>query len=150
MRGEEGAISAGAVIVIGLLLFLGYLLLAAFEGDTAQFGKVPVPGQAQVELPEGDVDIYYSEGIDPDAGVALNTPDDLQYTVTGPAGQQLPTSSRGGDSKSTDDGMTRLIGALQAPEDGPYTIEAESSQAAGVKNTGGAPAPLRPRTSASA
>ena len=130
VRVEEGAISVSALIGIALVLFVGYLLLAAFEGDSAQFGSVAVPGREQVELPEGDVDIYYSEKVDPDAGVPLITPDDLQYTVTGPEGQGVTVNSRGDDAESTGDGMTRLIGSLQAPEDGLYTVTTESSHAA--------------------
>jgi hypothetical protein len=130
VRLEEGAISVSALIGIALVLFVGYLLLAAFEGDSAQFGSVAVPGREQVELPKGDVDIYYSEKVDPDAGVPLITPDDLQYTVTGPEGQGVTVNSRGDDAESTGDGMTRLIGSLQAPDDGLYTVTTESSQAA--------------------
>jgi hypothetical protein len=130
LRVEEGAISVSALIGIALVLFVGYLLLAAFEGDSAQFGSVPVPGKEQVELPKGDVDIYYAEKADPEAGVPLITPDDLQYTVTGPDGQGVTVNSRGDDAESTGDGMTRLIGSLQAPEDGLYTVTTESPQAA--------------------
>lgn len=130
VRGEAGAISAGTLILIGLGLFLGYLLLAAFEGDTAQFGKVPVPGKGQVELSEGDIDVYYAESVDPDQGIPLVAPDDLQYRVTGPDGQVIDVTSRGADAKSTGDGLTRLIGALSAPANGSYTVTAESDEAA--------------------
>jgi hypothetical protein len=126
---EEGMISASTVILIAIGAFVVYLLLAAFQGDTAQFGAVPVPGKATVELPEGDVDVYYAEKVDPDAGVPLITPDDLQYTVTGPGGEGIPVSSRGDDAKSTGDGMTRLIGQIKAPEDGDYVVTTESTQA---------------------
>ena len=130
MRDERGLISAGALIGIGILLFIAYLLLAAFEGDSAQFGSVSVPGKAQVELPKGDVDIYYSEKVDPDAGVPLITPDDLQYTVTAPDGVSVEVNSRGDEAKSTGDGMARLIGAMTTPVEGSYTITTESSQTA--------------------
>lgn len=130
MRDERGLISAGALILIGVLLFLGYLLMAAFEGDSAQFGSVPIPGKEQVELPKGDVDIYYSEKVDPDAGVPLIVPDDLQYTVTGAGGQNVEVVSRGDEAKSTGDGMTTLIGAIDLPEKGSYTVTADSTQAA--------------------
>jgi hypothetical protein len=128
-RGQEGMISAGALILIGLALLLGYLLLAAFEGDSAQFGSVAVPGEGRVELPEGDVDVYYAEGADPDAGVELIAPPDLEVRVTGPSGQDVPLSSRGAEPESTDEGMARLIGAVRAPEDGFYDVRVESSQA---------------------
>jgi hypothetical protein len=128
-RGQEGMISAGALILIGLVLLLGYLLLAAFEGDTAQFGSVPVPGDEQVELPEGDVDVYYAEGADPDAGVELLAPADLDVTLTGPDGQNVDVSSRGAEPESTDEGVARLIGSVRAPDDGLYEVRAESAQA---------------------
>lgn len=129
IEGERGAISAGAVVVIGLLGLLAYLLLAAFEGDTAQFGAVVVPGKQEVELPKGDIDIYYAERVDPDAGVALVVPDDLQYSVTAPDGGNVTIQSRGEEAKSTGDGMTQLVGSLRAPVDGLYTVTSESSQA---------------------
>lgn len=128
-RGQEGLISAGALILIGLALLLGYLLLAAFEGDSAQFGSVPVPGEGRVELPEGDVDVHYAEGADPDSGVELIAPPDLEVTVRGPEGQNVPVSSRGAEPESTDDGMARLIGAVRTSRDGLYDVEAESAQA---------------------
>lgn len=127
LRGESGLISAGAVIGIGVLVFFGYLLLAAFNGDTAQFGKVPIPGKATVELPEGDVDIYYAEGVDPDAGVPLLTPEDLEYTILDGEGVSVPVESRGDEEQSTGDGLARLIGSTQVPEDGTYTVETEST-----------------------
>ena len=126
---EEGTISASTVILIAVAAFVVYLLLAAFQGDTAQFGSVAVPGKAAVELPKGDVDVYYAEKVDPDAGVPLITPDDLNYTVTGPGGEGIPVNSRGDDAKSTGDGMTRLIGQIKAPEDGNYTVTTDSTQA---------------------
>lgn len=130
MRDERGLISAGSLVLIGLLLLGGYLLLAAFEGDSAQFGSAPVPGKQQIELPKGDVDIYYAEKIDPEAGVPLIVPDDLQYTVTAPGGTSVQVDSRGDEAESTGDGMARLIGAMNVPEKGSYTVTTESSQSA--------------------
>ncbi len=127
MGGESGLISAGAVIGIGIALLFGYLLLAAFNGDTAQFGKVPIPGRATVELPKGAVDIYYAEGVDPDSGVPLITPDDLEYTVFDGNEVSVPVDARGEDQVSTGDGLARLIGEVQTPYEGTYTIETDSS-----------------------
>lgn len=127
--GERGAISAGAVILLGLLGLGVYLLLAVFEGDTAQFGSVAVPGKKQVDLPKGDIDVYYAEQVDPDAGVPLVVPDDLRYTVTDADGLAVQVRSRGAEAESTEDGMTRLVGSLRAPADGLYTVTTESTQA---------------------
>jgi hypothetical protein len=126
---QEGAISASALIGIGLLLLLGYLVLALFQGDSAQFGTVAVPGSGRVELPKGDIDVYYSEGVDPDSDVELVAPPDLRVTVAAPNGTGVQVAARGSDPESTDDGMTRLIGSLRAPEDAVYTVTTESTQA---------------------
>ena len=125
---ESGMVRASTVIGIGIALFLGYLLLAAINGDTAKFGSVPVPGKQQVELPKGDIDIYYSEGVDPDEGIPLIVPDDLTYVITDADGIAVEVQSRGAEAKSTGDGLTRLIGYLKAPEEGSYTVTTESSQ----------------------
>jgi len=126
---ERGAISAGTVVLVALLGLVVYLLLAVFEGDTAQFGAVPVPGNKQVELPKGDVDVYYAEKVDSDAGVPLVVPGDLQYSVTDADGNAVQVQSRGAEAESTGDGMTRLVGSLRAPADGIYTVTTKSSQA---------------------
>jgi hypothetical protein len=128
--GERGAIGAGTVVLLGVLGLIVYLLLAVFEGDTAQFGAVSVPSKGQVvELPKGDIDVYYAEKVDPDAGVPLVVPDDLKYVVVGSDGQNVAIRSRGDEAKSTGDGMTRLIGSLRTPAEGRYAVTSTSSQA---------------------
>ena len=129
LRGEAGLIGAGTVIWLALLGLVIYICAAAFGADTAQFGSVPVPGQGTVELREGAIDVYYAEGVDPDAGIPLVVPTDLNYVVRDPQGDVVPDDSQGDESKSTDDGLARRIGELQVPEDGTYTVEAESSDA---------------------
>jgi hypothetical protein len=125
---QEGAISASALIGIGLLLLLCYLVLALFQGDSAEFGSVAVPGRGQVELPKGDIDVYYAEGVDPDSDVDLIAPADLRVTVTAPDGSSVPVTSRGAEPESTDSGMTRLVGSLRAPADTTYSVTTESVQ----------------------
>ena len=129
LQGEAGLIGAGTVIWLALLGLVIYICAAAFGADTAQFGSVPVPGQGTVELREGAIDVYYAEGVDPDAGIPLVVPTDLNYVVRDPQGDVVPDASEGDESKSTDDGLAMRIGELQAPEDGTYTVEAESSDA---------------------
>ena len=129
LRGEAGLIGAGTVIWLALLGLIIYICAAAFGAGSAQFGSVGVPGQGTVELREGRVDIYYAEGVDPDAGIPLVVPSDLNYVVRDPQGNVVPDASAGDESKSTDDGLARRIGELEAPEDGTYTVEAESSDA---------------------
>src|SRR4029079_4644492 len=98
------------------------------EGDVGQFGPVPIPGKEQVELPKGDVDIYYFEKANPDAGVTLIVPSDLIVSVVGSDGESVQVDSRGDKAKSTGQGMAELIGAMEVPEEGAYTVTTQSSQ----------------------
>ncbi len=126
---EAGAIGAGTAIGVALLALVVYLLLGAAEGDTAHYGSVSVPSTSQVELPEGETDVYYAEGIEADAGVSLVVPQDLDYSITDSAGQAVDVSFRGAEPEETDGGMTRLIGSVSAPADGIYTVEVASNEA---------------------
>lgn len=127
---ESGAIGVGTLIGVALLVLAVYLLLGAAEADTAHYGRVPVPSISQVELPEGETDVYYAEGIEPDSGVSLAVPLDLDYSITDSAGQAVQVSSRGDDPEETDGGMARLIGSVSAPAEGIYTVKVVSDDAA--------------------
>ena len=130
LRSESGAIGAGTAIGVALLGVFVYLVLAATEGDPAHYGTVTVPGTAQIELPEGETDIFYREGIESGSAVSLVTPDDLDYTVTDSSDISVETDSRGGDPEEVEGGETRKVGAVFAPADGVYTVEVESDEAA--------------------
>jgi len=127
---EGGFISAGAAIGIALIALIVYIVAAGFSGATDQFGSVPVPSKSSVELPKGTVDVYYAEGVDPDSGIALVVPADLKYTVTDPEGNFVQVDTRGGeDAKDTDNGLAMLVGELDAPAEGTYTVESDSTDA---------------------
>lgn len=127
---QTGAIAVGTLIGVALLALFAYLLLGAAEGDTAHYGRVPVPSTTSIELPEGETDVYYAEAVDPSAGVSLTVPEDLEYTITDAAGQAVSVASRGGDPEESDGGTARLIGAVDAPADGTYTVTVTSDTAA--------------------
>lgn len=128
---QSGVVGVGTVIALGLVGLASYVLIAAFEADTAHYGRVPVPSAgAAIELPEGGTDIYYSEGIEPDSAAPLSTPSDLTYSVVGATGEGLRVDTRGGDPKETDEGMARVLGTAFAPADGTYEVTVDSDQAA--------------------
>lgn len=124
---ESGAVGVGTVIFLGLAGLFVYLLLAAFDADSAFYGRVPVPGIGQVELPEGETDVYYSEAIE--AGAALSPVSDLEFSVIGPDQSSARVDARGGDAEETDGGMTRVIAAVFAPAEATYEVTVESAEA---------------------
>lgn len=88
-----------------------------------------MPSTASVELPKGETDIYYAEAIQAEDGIALATPEDLEYSITDAAGVSVRVDSRGGEPEQTEDGMTRVIGAVFAPADGLYAVKVTSAMA---------------------
>ena len=89
-----------------------------------------MPGSAQIELPEGETDIFYREGIESGSAVSLVSPEDLDYNVTDSSDISVETDSRGGDPEEVEGGVLRKVGAVFAPADGVYTVEVESDEAA--------------------
>lgn len=126
---ESGLVSAGAAIGIGLALLLGYLLLAAAQPESDSYGAVAAPGAAYVELPKGQVNVHYAAPAEEGAAEALAIPADLTYFVTDPNGDGVRVDLRNDDVESDDQGSSRLIGSIDLPEDGLYTVSVLSSAA---------------------
>lgn len=125
-------IGVGAVIALGLAGLFLYLLLAAFQGDSAHYGSVPIPSDnAGIELPSHETDIYYAEPVDKEVVGDLTPPADLVISITGPDGEGVRIDDRGGDTESTDDGSARLVAAALLPDEGTYTITVSGSDLAG-------------------
>lgn len=125
---ESGFISVSAVIGIAVVGLGVYLLVAAFQGDPASYGSVPVPSQQQgIELDRGEVDVSFAEQVDTGS---LALPEDLSYAVRTADGEVLEPSSRSGGSEDSDAGAAQVIGAIDVPGDGTYYVTAETSSAA--------------------
>jgi hypothetical protein len=128
---ESGVISAGAVITVALGILFLYLLLAAFKGDPAYYGSVPIPSKgAPIELDSGEISVSYAENI-PASGVPLNAPSDLSYTVKAADGTEVQVDSRGGEPEDSKVGTSRIIGSASIPADGTYFVDADSTDVAG-------------------
>jgi len=122
--GYRLAIGVAAItIVLAIVLF-------AFEAaratrDANAFGEVPVPGRDSVNLPAGDVIIYYGERSGGD-GSTLTVPLNLRLQVRTTSGQALLGSTPYLSGQFTDeDYERRAIAKLRVPEAGDY--EAVSS-----------------------
>jgi hypothetical protein len=127
---EDGFIGVWGAVGLALLAVLIYVVAAGFNNDTNQFGSVAVPGKGTVELPDGDVDVYYAEGADPSSGVAVVAPDDLEVDVTDADDSFVEVQTRGGtEAKDTDDGQAILVGEIDVPGEGTYNVETKSDEA---------------------
>jgi len=122
--GYRLAIGVAAVtIVLGIVLFVAEA--ARTTRDASRYGQVPLPGRESVNLPAGEVLIYYGErpGIDPDP--SLRVPPNLRLQVRTTNGQVLLGSTPFSSGQFDDGYERRAVAKLRVPEAGEY--EAVSS-----------------------
>jgi hypothetical protein len=125
-----GVVIVTAVIAIGL--FIGEAL--GSTRDATAYGQVGVPGRDSVNLPAGDVIIFYGELPTPDVNSPLRVPRTLRLRVRTTNGQSLLGSTPFISSAFTDgDYERRAIARLRVPEAGDY--EAVSSAGIVVPDT---------------
>jgi hypothetical protein len=92
----------------------------------ARYGRLPVPGEATLELPAGLVRIYYE--VDGGAGSAFQPPADLVVAVHDAAGTEVPVRHKlryGRASQRTWGGEGRTyVGRIEVPRAGAYVVAA--------------------------
>ena len=126
-----------ALLIIGVLLTLGGLGLSLpqlLSGDHDKYGKVGIPGKDTVDLPAGEVIVFYEDGSSPADGFFPEP--DVDWSIR-PAdgGKPLELDGDGGresnvrDSKSWTD-----IEGLDISEAGEYEVD--------VKPVAGGPDPF--------
>ncbi len=126
-RSESGLISVSAVLGIAFLALIVYLLLGALNGDSDHYGRVPIPSQnVAIELPEGETDLYLAVSGDPDRLGDLVVPADFRFSVVSEQGEAVRIDGRNGDTETTDDGVSKLIAAVLAPQEGTYLVSASA------------------------
>jgi hypothetical protein len=115
-----------AAITIAVAVVLLVVEAAKPNRDASAYGQLSVPGRDSVNLPAGDVIIFYGERIGALEQSPLNVPPNLRLTVRTTNGQQLLGSSPYGFNQFNDgDYARRSIAKLRVPESGDY--EAVSS-----------------------
>lgn len=117
--GYRLALGVGAVtIILAIALFVAEALRGTREAS--KYGQVPMPGRESVNLPGGEVIIYYGER---SAGSdrALSVPSNIRLRVRTTNGQSL-LGSTPYRFKQFDDGdyVRRSIAKLRVPEAGDY------------------------------
>lgn len=120
-----------AIIVViagfGVAVFIG---LGFLGGDTDRDGRVAVPGAAALELPAGEVDLFYAEDVNLGDSEELSPPRDLELRVVDPAGEPLAIRRRSGQQVGGGGGTATLIGSIDVPAAGAYEISTRSTEAA--------------------
>lgn len=130
---ESGLISVSAVLGIAFLALIVYLLAAALDADTDHYGSIPVPSQnAPVELRSGGIDVYLAERGDPDELGDIDVPAGFTISIVDEDGDSPRVDERSGDTKDTDDGVTKVIAEVQVPEDGTYLVTVSADSLAGL------------------
>lgn len=136
-----------ALIAIGVIAFLAFdawVLYRVFKSraSAGDYGSFPVPGETTVTAPAGKLKISYQESYKASSSgdsIDFGTPAALQVQVRSAAGgEPLPIKGPGfrgmGESLNTGSGWSRsLVGTVQIPEPGAYTITAGPAIEGGIE-----------------
>jgi len=115
-----------ALLVVGVLLTLGGLGLGLprlLSGDHDEYGSVAIPGRGTVDLPAGEVIVFYEDGTSPADGFFPEP--DVKWRIT-PAdgGEPLRLDSDGGRESNVRDHMSWTdIEGLDVEAAGEYEVE---------------------------
>ena len=110
-------------LVVSIIGFIGSILLNAFAFDKYDaYGEVPIPGEASLHLPAGEVTITFHTRRRIAGGGGLPIPD-LGISIDPPPGVPEPqvTESFGGTTSVNND-VRRRVWVAQIPADGNYRI----------------------------
>ena len=123
--GYRLAITVAGITIVAAGVLLVVEVLGATRDATA-YGEVPVPGRESVNLPAGEVIIFYGERIGRFEDSPLAVPSSLRLRVRTTSGQSLLGSTPYEFNQFNDgDYARRSIAKLKVPEAGDY--EAVSS-----------------------
>lgn len=121
-----------AIVVFGLTLVgtfaagCGLAVLGAVEGigDTDKYGRVSVPGSESLELPEGDVSVYFEAGSL--QGALKGRRENVLLSIVAPDGEPVDLQGRGSvDEQVSEDGVERVnFDRVAIPETGVYKVTA--------------------------
>jgi hypothetical protein len=119
---------AGLSIVGTFVAFFVLLIVEAVGGlgESDKYGRVPVPGEATIELPRGEASIFYEEAVSLGEDESLVAPRGLDYSVrSAGGGPPLAKKGEGGfDEEVSDSGTTRSSYAeIDVPRAGPYLVQ---------------------------
>jgi hypothetical protein len=128
----------GAYALVVVAIAVAPTVIDFAKADTDEHGRVPVPGEAVLDLPEGELGVYYGERRKmPSTRVGdRNIPQDLPVPeldvravqVDGGGEADLRTSFVDGIQVGGTSRTTRQFGVLDVPEDGDYRVSVRNQE----------------------
>jgi hypothetical protein len=126
-RASPGArrVALFAAILGGVGAFALIFVFAATGADEAdEYGRISLPGKGAVDLPAGDVALYYEERVDLSENESLDIPDGL--TVTARREVTIRSKKVLQNEVVLDNRALREFGKLEIPQAGRYRVSARS------------------------
>jgi hypothetical protein len=112
------------------VLFLTGAIGGTDEAD--QYGRVPLPGKRMLDLPAGDVALYYEERVTLDDDDSLDVPDGL-VVVAKRELRKVRSEHTTPNAINLDGRSLREFGKLEIPATGRYKVKTRSKQRGGYR-----------------
>jgi len=125
---ERGAVSVSGLLVLAVVGVLAYALFGAVATDPDRYGRVAIPSNTWVSLPDAETGIGVVKR--PGGGAGARAPADLRIQVIDPkTNEQVRVDARGGGQ--TGSGESRWqIAAVDPPSSGIYQVIVTTSEPA--------------------
>jgi hypothetical protein len=120
---------ATLLVVAGSTLAFVLFLTGAIggSGEADRYGRVPLPGKKRLDLPAGDVALYYEERVTLNDDDSLDVPDGL-VVVAKRELRKVRSEHATPNAINVDGRSLREFGKLTLPAAGRYQVKARSKQ----------------------
>jgi hypothetical protein len=120
-RVATAALAIGGVVAFAI--FMGTAV--GGTGDADRYGRVPLPGETRLDLPEGDVAVYYEERVTLHENDSLSVPDGLRV-VARRENTRVRSERSTQNAVNLDGRSLREFAKLSIPVRGQYRVKARS------------------------
>jgi hypothetical protein len=119
-----------AVLLLGagfaLAMALGISGAVAGLDDASKYGPLSLPGRAVLDLPEGDVAVYYEERVTLHEDQVLNEPPGLRVRARGDGGGVVEAERVTPNAINATGRSAREFAKLRIPREGSYRVTARA------------------------
>lgn len=118
---------AWAAFAIGDVVAFAIFMATAVGGtsDVDRYGRVPLPGETRIDLPEGDLALYYEERITLNENESLSVPDGLRV-VAKRENRRIRSERSTPNAVNLDGRSLREFAKLRVPVAGQYKVRARA------------------------